>query len=393
MLFRSNPTGAVLPAQRLAEIVQWARSIGAVVVSDECYIELGWDAEPVSILHPSANAGSHEGLIALHSLSKRSNFAGYRFGFAAGDPALIKDVLAVRKHAGMMVPTPVQAAAVAADASAARLVEFLAADGSTCTAAALLPTIQSGVELTGADASLLVLDPTIQGHSGLVTMDVGVAAFGFLFLWRILRYRDNPTWTNVVWCGASLACTLGAKFSGALFVPIALALLLVQNDKPGGLLKPIGVTALIAYALIHAMYMFPADPLVHWHGMRQVNANHNADYAVYLAGQFQIKPFSYFFYTYVLKEPLPTALLAMLGLAWTVTDKKRSIQQKAFLVLPGLGWFVAHLFLADPLGIRYIIVTVVAGHILGGFAIARLWGTARYVATALLAWEIGRAHV
>ena len=109
-----NPTGAVMPAQRLAEIVQWARSIGAVVVSDECYIELGWDAEPVSILHPSANAGSHEGLIALHSLSKRSNFAGYRFGFAAGDPALIKDVLAVRKHAGMMVPTPVQAAAVAA---------------------------------------------------------------------------------------------------------------------------------------------------------------------------------------------------------------------------------------------------------------------------------------
>ena len=201
-----------------------------------------------------------------------------------------------------------------------------------------------------------------------------------------MRYRDNPTWTNVVWCGASLACTLGAKFSGALFVPIALALLLVQNDKPGGLLKPIGVTALIAYALIHAMYMFPADPLAYWHGMRQVNANHNADYAVYLAGQFQIKPFSYFFYTYVLKEPLPTALLAMLGLAWTVTDKKRSIQQKAFLVLPGLGWFVAHLFLADPLGIRYIIVTVVAGHILGGFAIARLWGTARYVATALLAW-------
>ena len=101
-------------AQRLAEIVAWARSMGAVVVSDECYIELGWDVEPVSVLHPSANGGSHEGLLALHSLSKRSNFAGYRFGFAAGDPALVKDVLAVRKHAGMMVPTPVQAAAVAA---------------------------------------------------------------------------------------------------------------------------------------------------------------------------------------------------------------------------------------------------------------------------------------
>jgi succinyldiaminopimelate transaminase len=109
-----NPTGMVLTAERMAQIVSWARSVGAVVVSDECYIELGWDAEPISVLHPSVNGGSLDGVIALHSLSKRSNFAGYRFGFAGGDPALLADVLAVRKHAGLMVPTPVQAAAVAA---------------------------------------------------------------------------------------------------------------------------------------------------------------------------------------------------------------------------------------------------------------------------------------
>lgn len=110
----SNPTGAVLSPERAAEIVAWARERGAPVVSDECYVELGWDASPVSVLHPSVSGGSHDGVLAVHSLSKRSSMAGYRFGFVAGDPALVGDLLAVRKHVGMMVPTPVQRAAIAA---------------------------------------------------------------------------------------------------------------------------------------------------------------------------------------------------------------------------------------------------------------------------------------
>ena len=110
----ANPTGAVLAPDRMAAIVQWARARGTIVVSDECYIELGWDAQPVSILHPSVSGDSHDGVLAVHSLSKRSNLAGYRFGFVAGDPRLVGDLLAVRKHVGMMVPTPVQAAAMAA---------------------------------------------------------------------------------------------------------------------------------------------------------------------------------------------------------------------------------------------------------------------------------------
>lgn len=109
-----NPTGAVTSPERLAEIVTWARETGTVIASDECYIELGWQAEPVSLLHPSVSGGSHDGLLALHSLSKRSNLAGYRFGFLAGDEALVRDILLVRKHSGMMVPSPIQAAAVAA---------------------------------------------------------------------------------------------------------------------------------------------------------------------------------------------------------------------------------------------------------------------------------------
>ncbi|GAA4208271.1 succinyldiaminopimelate transaminase [Microbispora amethystogenes] len=110
----SNPTGRVLPAEHLRKVVAWARERGAVVASDECYIELGWEDEPLSVLHPDVCEGSHEGLLAVHSLSKRSNLAGYRAGFVAGDPRLVRRLLEVRKHAGMIVPAPVQAAMTAA---------------------------------------------------------------------------------------------------------------------------------------------------------------------------------------------------------------------------------------------------------------------------------------
>jgi succinyldiaminopimelate transaminase len=118
-----NPTGAVLPPEHLAKVVAFARERGAVVVSDECYIELGWETHPVSVLHPDVCGGSHDGVLALHSLSKRSNLAGYRAGFVAGDPALVDSMLQARKHLGLMMPTPVQAAMVAALNDDAHVVE------------------------------------------------------------------------------------------------------------------------------------------------------------------------------------------------------------------------------------------------------------------------------
>ena len=111
----SNPTGAVLPPEHLRKVVDWARERGTVLASDECYADLWYDGDPpASILSPEVCGGTHEGLLAVHSLSKRSNLAGYRAGFVAGDPALVARLLEVRKHAGMLVPAPVQAAMVAA---------------------------------------------------------------------------------------------------------------------------------------------------------------------------------------------------------------------------------------------------------------------------------------
>ncbi len=110
----SNPTGRVAGVDELAALVAAARDRGTLVVSDECYLGLGWETEPVSVLHPAVCGGDHTGLLAVHSLSKTSSLAGYRAGFVAGDERLVTELLAVRRHAGMMMPTPVQAGMAAA---------------------------------------------------------------------------------------------------------------------------------------------------------------------------------------------------------------------------------------------------------------------------------------
>jgi succinyldiaminopimelate transaminase len=110
----SNPTGKVLSEIELRDIVQWAQKHDVIVVSDECYVELGWTTTPISILHKNVIGKSARNILAVHSLSKRSNFAGYRAGVLVGDNELVSQILEIRKHAGMLTALPVQAAAVAA---------------------------------------------------------------------------------------------------------------------------------------------------------------------------------------------------------------------------------------------------------------------------------------
>lgn len=110
----SNPTGRVLTVDELRDWVEWGRAHRVPIVNDECYIDLGWEVEPRSLLSGDVCGADHSGLLAVYSLSKRSNLAGYRAGFVAGDPRLVAGLLGVRKHVGLMVPTPVQAAMVAA---------------------------------------------------------------------------------------------------------------------------------------------------------------------------------------------------------------------------------------------------------------------------------------
>jgi succinyldiaminopimelate transaminase len=165
----ANPHGQILPAEHLAKVVAWARERGVVVAADECYIEFGWDAAPASVLHPDVNGGSLDGILCVHSLSKRSNLAGYRAGFVAGDARLVTTLLGIRKHAGMMMPAPIQAAMAAALADDAHVDDQLARYRSRRA------TLRAALENSGFRID----------HSE-----------GSLYLWAT---REEPCWDTVGW--------------------------------------------------------------------------------------------------------------------------------------------------------------------------------------------------
>ena len=108
----SNPTGRVHSESELREAIKWSRNSGATLVCDECYIDFGDSAQPTSLL--KYTDGDNSNILVVHSLSKRSSMAGYRGAFLIGDPKLIAEIREIRKHAGMMVPLPIQNAMVVA---------------------------------------------------------------------------------------------------------------------------------------------------------------------------------------------------------------------------------------------------------------------------------------
>ncbi|GLW92681.1 aminotransferase [Actinokineospora globicatena] len=191
----SNPTGRVLPVEHLRKVIAWARERGTIVASDECYLALGWETEPVSILHPSVNDGDPTGILAVHSLSKTSSLAGYRAGFVTGDPALVRGLLEVRKHAGLIVPRPVQAAMTAALVDDAHI----AAQKSRFAArrAQLRPALEAaGFRIDHSEAGL--------------------------YLWAT---RDEPAWATTEWLAARGILVAPGTFygpAGAQHVRIAL---------------------------------------------------------------------------------------------------------------------------------------------------------------------------
>jgi aspartate/methionine/tyrosine aminotransferase len=141
-----------------------------LLISDECYLELTWTGEPaISVLHPDVSGGSHEGILAVHSLSKRSNLAGYRCAFVAGDPAVVGELLAVRKNLGLQMPAPQQHAMIAALGDDAHVDEQHARYAGR--RAALLGALEkTGFRIDHSEASL--------------------------YLWAT---RDEPCWDTVAW--------------------------------------------------------------------------------------------------------------------------------------------------------------------------------------------------
>ncbi|MCB1273887.1 MAG: succinyldiaminopimelate transaminase [Leucobacter sp.] len=153
-----NPDGRVLGVEALRRAVSRARELGAVIVSDECYAELGWespwDAERIpSVLDPRVVGEDHRGVLLAYSLSKQSNLAGYRAAFVAGDTALISELTNVRKHSGLMPPGPVQAAMTAALGDDAHVAEQR--ERYRARRAQLLPAVEAaGYRIDGSEAGL-----------------------------------------------------------------------------------------------------------------------------------------------------------------------------------------------------------------------------------------------
>jgi succinyldiaminopimelate transaminase len=150
----SNPTGRVHSESELETVIAYARENNTVIASDECYINFpATGQKPISILKVAA--GNNKNLLAVHSMSKRSNLAGYRAGLIVGDPDLIAEIREVRKHAGMLTPLPIQRAMTAAlgDEEHVAIQAKRYADRRVALSSAL---IAAGFQIDFSDAGLYI---------------------------------------------------------------------------------------------------------------------------------------------------------------------------------------------------------------------------------------------
>lgn len=280
-----------------------------------------------------------------------------------------------------------------------------------------------GRQLAGEDAALgalflYIVNPHFLGHGYLVTMDCGFAAFTLLFLYTLWNYTQKASRVWLAAAGVSLGLAMCAKFSGVALIPIAAILLLATNwrrgvdsvpqTKTGRRVKPpapdqpkkglqwlpalrdFAILMALAVIVIHAIYLFPRDPLSYVNGYRQVYADHNPNYQFYFMGEFGPQNPLYFAGAYLLKEPLAGVFLACLGLYLFVRSTRMEPLAKLFVAIPAVILFVGYSISAKNLGIRYIIPVLPFLFLAGGMALASLFQSSngRKIAAVLCAWLI-----
>jgi hypothetical protein len=315
-----------------------------------------------------------------------------------------------------------------------------------------------GRDLVGSAAALGALflytfDPTVIAHSFLVTTDVGVTAFAVLFLFALWRYLHDPRRPRLILCGLAMGAVLGAKFSAVFLPPIAAILLLaairwpalevVDTAEPetagqGQRFAKVGANSLcpcgsgkkykkchgvpgtakaaatsparqrlityaiafaamcgIAVVVIEVLYLFNDGPLLYLTGIEKVNADHIATYQAYLHGELGRRFYSYFLAAYLLKEPLASIALALAGIVMVLRSHSMAMVKKLFLLLTPAVFLLACTFLADDMGIRYMIPALPFTYFLGGLALASLfekrWAWGRYAGAALCVWLVVEA--
>jgi hypothetical protein len=279
---------------------------------------------------------------------------------------------------------------------------------------------QIGGDLAGLCGLLLyVLDPTIAGHAFLVTLDVGLGAFSLLFLFCLWNYVRAPGRATLAFSGVTLGLALCTKFSSIVLLPVGALHVLAASFASRNQARTTPVELLIdppAKPKQRRKSTMPIAPSIGWKwltssavsllwivgiaaaivlmvyrfhgfggyidGMTRVNADHSADYKVYLSGDLAVNFSSYFAAAYLLKEPLAAIALAAIGL-WILLRGAFTLRDKLFLVLPPVAIFVLHTWKADNLGIRYIIPCLMFAHLLGGIALASLLRSPRIATRAV----------
>jgi hypothetical protein len=256
-----------------------------------------------------------------------------------------------------------------------------------------------GRQMLGPAAGLgalfvFVFDPGMLAHGALVTTDTGCAALSTLCLFALWRYLRARTTLRLLACGLALGAALAAKFSALLLLPLVAVLLLLATWKvatpssaptepadDGGrrvLAAGAALLALTAVAvLVVAATYLGRSPWLYVEGLRLVNADHNPDYWPFMAGQFRPRFWSYYVVVYLLKEPIPSIVLAAVGV-WAVSRRgaARPID-RAFLMVPPLAFAAAYTALSHDLGLRYLIPALPFMHLLGGAGLAALLRSGR----------------
>lgn len=179
----SNPTGRVHSVDEIQACIKWSRDNNAVLVSDECYLEFDQSAHSFSVL--SQTGADNKNILAVHSLSKRSSMAGYRAAFLVGDSNLISRIREIRKHAGMMVPLPVQKAMTVA----------------------LSDDTHVAAQRARYNARKDMLRPALEG----VGFEIHHSNSG-LYLWCT---RNEDAWTSVAWLAERGILATPGTFYGA----------------------------------------------------------------------------------------------------------------------------------------------------------------------------------
>ena len=248
-----------------------------------------------------------------------------------------------------------------------------------------MPTVLLGVllglylfvwsrELWGPWGALLSLalyatSPTVLGHARWVTMDMGLSCFFFVTFYHLRAYLKRGEFGHLLGAALGIGLSMAAKFSGAFTGPLVAMLVAVWVARPFGaggdraalggraVRAALGLTAmaLVAGIVVWAVYGFPPRPSMYLEGLRQVNADHDPDYAFFLLGQFHSDGWWWYFAAaFVFKTRVPVLLL-LIGANLRVARTMRSLLDEAFLVVPPLVFFLATSVLAANVGIRYVL--------------------------------------